>query len=177
MSIDGTTTLVVGPPVDFLAAARRYIKTRAKYTAAEVDYIVSLYADVCRSGAVDAEFALTQMVHETGALTSDWSLPPKRNPAGIGVTGATGPDGLPLGVWFDTWSDAVEAHVGLILAYRYPAGQGNAAQQRLINEILGHGRTPPRGIASTVAELSARWAADPAYVTSLIRVNAAVAAA
>lgn len=177
MAIDGTTTLVVGPPVDFLAAARRYIKTRAKYPAAEVDYIISLYTDVCRAGAVDAEFAITQMVHETAALTSEWSLPPKRNPAGIGVTGALGTNGEPLGVWFDTWSDAVEAHVGLILAYRYPAGQGNVAQQRLINEILGHGRTPPRGIAATIAELAVKWAADPAYVTSLIRVNAAIAAA
>lgn len=177
MSLSGSTPLIVGPPVDFLAAARRYIKTRAKYPAQEVDAIVFLYTDVCRAGGVDAEFAITQMVHETAALSSDWSLPPKRNPAGIGVTGGSNPDGTPAGVWFDTWPDAVEAHIGLILAYRYPAGQGNTAQQRLINEILGHRPNAPRGIATTVSELGAKWAADPAYVTKLTSMHSAISGA
>lgn len=171
------TPLIVGPPLDFVNAARRYIKTRAKYTAQEVDAIIFLYTDICRAGAVDAEFAITQMVHETAALSSDWSQPPKRNPAGIGVTGANGPDGQPLGVWFDTWSDAVEAHIGLILAYRYPAGQGNVTQQRLINEILGHGRTPPRGIATNLGELAAKWAADPLYVDKMAAMYTAISKA
>lgn len=176
--IHASTTLLVGAPIDFLAAARRYLKARTQqWSAADVDYIIKLYEDVCRAGGVDAEFAITQMVHETDALRSAWSGPGKRNPAGIGVTGGVDAAGEPLGVVFDTWSDAVEAHVGLILAYRYPAGQGNPAQQRLINEILGHGRTPPRGIATTVTQLAGRWATDPDYVTKLVTLNAAIAAA
>lgn len=176
--IHGGTSLLVQPPIDFPAAARRYIKARTKtYSASDVDYIVSLYQDVCRAGEVDLQFVLTQMVHETGALTSEWSQPPKRNPAGIGVTGANGPDGQPLGIWFDSWPDAVEAHVGLILCYRFPAGQGSPAQQRLINEILGHGRTPPRGIATTVSELAVKWAADPEYTNKLTAMSQAISKA
>ncbi len=171
--ISGGTTLVVGAPIDFLAATRRYVKARTKqYSAANVDYIVALYEDVCRSGGVDAEFALTQMVHETGALTSEWSSPSKRNPAGIGVTGVPG-----AGLIFDTWPDAVEAHVGLILCYRYPVGQGNPAQQRLIDEMLTHRPGAPRGVATNVAELAVKWAADPEYVTRLTTVNNAIAQA
>lgn len=176
--IAANSPLLVGPVVDFPTAARRYIKARAKSRdPVEVDYIVSLYQDVCRDGQVDVEFALTQLIHETSALTSAWSADPKRNPAGIGVTGANNPDGTPAGVWFDTWADSVEAHVGLILAYRFPAGQGTPAQQRLINEILVHRPAAPRGVATTVGELAAKWAADPAYVDKLAAVNAAVAKA
>lgn len=172
--IHASSTLLVTPPVDFLSAARRYIKPRAakQYAAQEVDYIVSLYADVCRAGEVDVEFAITQMVHETAALSSDWASPSKRNPAGLDVTGEPG-----RGLIFDTWSDAVEAHIGLILCYRFPAGQGSPAQQRLINEFLVHKPSPPRGFAKTVADLAAKWAADPAYVPALVRVNEAIAAA
>jgi hypothetical protein len=170
--------LLVSPAVDFPAAARRYLKSKAKARdPLQVDYIVSLYEDVCRSGEVDVEFALTQMTHETAALTSAWSADPKRNPAGIGVTGASNPDGTPLGQWFETWADSVEAHVGLILAYRFLAGQGSPAQQRLINEILGLRPGVPRGIATTVGELAAKWAADPTYVDKLAAVNAAIAKA
>lgn len=173
--LTGSSTLLVQAPVDFLAAARRYIKSRTKqYTALDVDFIVNLYADVCAAGSVDVEFAITQMIHETGALTSLWSSPTRRNPAGIGVTGANGPDGQPLGLVFDSWADAVEAHIGLILCYRFPAGQGSPAQQRLINEMLTHRPGAPRGVATNVAELAVKWAADPEYVTRLSAMHAAV---
>lgn len=171
--IHAGTALTLSPPVDFLAATRRYIKARSKqYAASDVDFIVSLYSDVCAAGQVDVEFALTQMVHETGALTSDWSSPTKRNPAGIGVTGVPG-----AGLIFDSWADAVEAHIGLILCYRFPAGQGSPAQQRLIDEMLTHRPGAPRGVAKTVAELAVKWAADPEYVPKLVTINTAVAAA
>lgn len=173
MPLHASSTLLVTPPVDFLAASRRYIKPRAKqYSAEEVDYIISLYADICRAGQVDVEFAITQMVHETAALSSDWASPTKRNPAGLDVTGEPG-----RGLIFDTWSDAVEAHIGLILAYRFPVGQGSPSQQRLINEFLTHKPSPPRGFAKTVADLAAKWAADPAYVDSLVRVHGVIATA
>lgn len=171
--INGTSPLLVGPPIDFAAASRRYIKARTKqYSAQDVDYIVSAYLDVCQSGQVDAEFCLTQMIHETGALTSEWSGPTKRNPAGIGVTGVPG-----AGLIFETWADAVEAHVGLILCYRFPAGQGDPEQQVLINDFLRLRPGAPRGVSTTVAELAAKWAADPEYVNKLATINAAVSAA
>lgn len=177
--IHSGTTLLVTPPVDFLAAARRYIKARTKqYTPAEVDYIISLYTDVCRAGEVDVELLITQMIHETAGLTSAWSSPTKRNPAGIGVTGATDPvTGEALGFVFDTWADAVEAHVGLILCYRFATGQGSPSQQKIINDYLLLRPSAPRNVATTLAQMAVKWAADPAYVTTMVRVNEVVSAA
>ena len=176
--IHGGTTLLVTPPVDFLAAARRYIKARTKqYTASEVDYIISLYVDICRAAEVDVELLITQMIHETAALTSAWSSPTKRNPAGIGVTGAIGADGQPLGFVFDTWADSVEAHVGLILCYRFAAGQGSPSQQKIINDYLLIRPSAPRNVATTLSSMAVKWAADPAYVETMIRVNDTVSAA
>lgn len=177
--IHPSQSVLIQPSVDFLSAARRYLKARTgkQYSAMEIDYIVSLYADICTSGGVDVEFALAQMSHETGGLTSAWSAPDKKNPAGIGVTGASGPDGQPLGLVFATWADAVEAHVGLILCYAFAAGQGNLEQQRLINEMLGHRPTAPRAVGKTVAELAAKWAADTTYISKLSAMHDAMRAA
>lgn len=177
--IAAESTILVSPPVDFPAATKRYIvarTVRTPYSDLEVDYIINLYREACKTGNVDIELALTQMVHETAALTSDWSQPPKRNPAGIGVTGALGADGQPLGQWFETWLDSVQAHVGLLLAYRFAAGQGNEGQQRLINHLLTF-RSPPRAVGSTVGQMAAKWAADTAYVSKLSAIAAAIAKA
>lgn len=167
--IGSATTLLVEPPVDFVAATRRYLKGRPNrpYSAEDIDSITWLYAEVCRAGNVDLRFALSQMAHETAGLTSDWSQPPKRNPAGIGVTGVAG-----AGEQFDTWADAVQCHIGLILAYRFPAGSGSPSQQRLINMLLVRRPSAPRGIAITIGELAVRWAADPEYVNKLIAIEA-----
>ena len=52
------------------------------------------------------------MSHETGWLSSDWSQPPHRNPAGIGVTGEPG-----VGCSFSSWPRAIDAHLGRLIAY------------------------------------------------------------
>lgn len=172
-------TLLVTTPVDFFPAARRFILARAPrtlYTDLEVDYILTLYKEACLQGGVDLVLALTQMVHETAGLTSEWSQPPKRNPAGIGVTGALDPaTGLPLGQFFPTWLDAAQAHIGLLLAYRFPSGEGTPAQKRLISVITGYrGTGIPRGVATTINEMAIKWAADPEYADKLVSVSAAI---
>lgn len=178
--IAAESTILVSPPVDFPAATKRYIASRTvrtPYTDLELDYIIGLYRDACKTGGVDIELALTQMVHETAALTSDWSQPPKRNPAGIGVTGGLDPvTGQPLGQHFESWLDAVQAHVGLLLAYRFAAGQGNDGQQRLIDHLLTF-RSPPRAVGTTVGQMALKWAADTAYVSKLSAIAGAIAKA
>lgn len=170
--------ILVSSPVDFFAATRRFILARSPktpYSDVELDYILTLYKEACLQGGVDLSLALTQMVHETAALTSEWSQPPKRNPAGIGVTGGLAADGTPLGQFFPTWLDAVQAHVGLLLAYRFAAGSGDAAQKRLIAVITGYrGTGIPRGVATNITEMAVKWAADPAYATRLVTVSAAI---
>lgn len=94
------------------------------------------YARECRAAGVDLAIALAQCGHETGWLTSalsqrnDRDGRPLRNPAGIGVTGASSIAPQLGMVWdadrriyractqFADWDrEAVPAHVGRLVAY------------------------------------------------------------
>lgn len=177
MTLTPSDTILLSAPIDFFAATKRYIMGRTTpttYSSTDVDYILTLYKEACITGGVDPELGLSQMVHETAALTSDWSQLPKRNPAGIGVTGAVGTDGQPVGQIFPSWLDGVQCHVGLLLCYRFPAGSGNTQQQRLINLCLSYRPGAPRGVATTVTEMAAKWAADPAYADKLSAMSVAI---
>lgn len=123
--------------------------------------IVPAYFDVCAQTGVDPLIAIAQMVLETGNLTSSWSQRPRRNPAGIGVTGAPG-----QGVLFATWKhDAIPAHVGRLLAY------ASAAPHPLVDKALSYRPLPThyRGSTTTVGGLAGTWAADPDYAQKLCR--------
>ena len=134
--------------------------------------IVPAYFAVCASVGLDAAIVLAQLIHETGNLTSWWSQRPRRNPAGIGVTGAVGNPAAhrswvkrgPLwveGVAFPTWGTGRDpAHLGRLLAYTLPAGQGTPAQQQLIAQALAIRPLPAafRGAATRLQGLNGRWA-------------------
>ncbi len=144
--------------------------------------IVDTYQRIGEQVGIDWFLAIAQMAHETGSLTSWWSQPPRRNLAGIGVTGASRaglPDGAPgpapgpawvwsdrLGRWlegvsFPSWAnDAVPAHLGRLLAYALPADKGDLTQQSLIAYALGYRSLPAshRGSAPTIVGLNGRWA-------------------
>jgi hypothetical protein len=148
----------------------------------DIARIVNTYQRIGEQVGLDWFLALAQMAHETGSLTSWWSQPPRRNLAGIGVTGAWRaglPDGSPgpapgpawawserLGRWlegvsFATWdSDAVPAHLGRLLAYALPAGTGDITQQSLIAHAIGYRSLPAShyGCAPTILGLNGRWA-------------------
>jgi hypothetical protein len=173
---------LLGPVSGSAAQAIKWLSARALYTSDDVVKIVGYYQQIGESVGLDWFLALAQMAHETGSLTSWWSQRPRRNPAGIGVTGAWRPglpDGSPgsapgpawawndilrrwlEGVSFATWaSDAVHGHLGRLLAYALPAGQGDAVQQSLIAKALGYRSLPSshRGIAPTILGLNGRWA-------------------
>lgn len=180
MTLSASDTILLSAPIDFFAATKRYIMGRTTptaYSSADVDYVINLYREACSTGGVDPELALSQMVHETAALTSDWSQVPKRNPAGIGVTGAVGTDGQPVGQWFPSWLDAVQCHVGLLLCYRFAAGAGNEQQKRLINLCVSYRPGAPRGVGTTITDMAVKWAADSAYADKLVAVSAAISKA
>jgi hypothetical protein len=178
--IDETSTLLVSN-IDFVAATKRSITSkspRTPYVNSDIDAILWNYREVCRVSEVDIEFVLSQLCHETDFLRSEWSQPPKRNPAGIGVTGAV-VDGVAVGQSFDTWLDAIQCHVGLILCYRFSASASgiSAAQQRLINQCLTFRPGAPRGVGSTINDLAIKWAADTAYATRIVGVASAISKA
>jgi hypothetical protein len=137
--------------------------------------IVPAYFRVASSVGVDPALLVAQLIHETGGLTSWWSQRPRRNPAGLGVTGAATRLARPSGAWqyddregiwreglaFADWvKDSIPAHVGRMLAYALPAGKGTPAQQALIAKALSYRPLPAsyRGAAPTLAGLAGRWA-------------------
>ncbi|MEO7909682.1 MAG: hypothetical protein ABIV47_08545 [Roseiflexaceae bacterium] len=172
---------LLGPASGSAEQAIAWLSARAIYDN-DIARIVNTYQHIGEQVGLDWFLAIAQMAHETGSLTSWWSQPPRRNLAGIGVTGAWLPglpDGSPgpapgsawawsaqLGRWlagvsFPTWgSDAVPAHLGRLLAYTLPAGQGDLTQQSLIAKALSYRSLPAshRNSAPTILGLTGRWA-------------------
>jgi hypothetical protein len=137
------------------------------YTDANVRGIVRRYVATATSVGLDPLLVVSQMVLETGNLTSFWSQVPRRNPAGIGVTGEEG-----AGNTFTSWDKACRAHVGRLLAYALADGAESPPQRALIKEALKVRPLPAdrRGRAPTLAGLAGSWAMDPKYAGKIVRV-------
>lgn len=171
------------PDAPILAAARgtpaqcvRFLLARphGEYTEQDIaGVIVPAYFDTCLVAGVDPVVALAQLVHETGCLTSWWSQRPRRNPAGIGVTGRSSAQAPAQGAWaerngrwyegvsFATWKDdAVAAHVGRLLAYTLRDDQAAPPQCSLIVRALGYRPLPAakRAVTTTLRGLGGTWA-------------------
>jgi hypothetical protein len=177
-----TTPAPITADESILAAPRatpeqcvRYILRRdhGEYTQQDIaNVIVPAYFDLCMKVGVDPLVAITQMIHETGNLTSWWAARPRRNPAGIGVNGQRRTDQPAGGGWqrddaagfwraglaFASWhDDAIVAHVGRLLAYALPLEQRTSTQQEVIVRALAYRALPPslHGSASTLKRLGA----------------------
>lgn len=146
------------------------------YDSSQLVGIVGDYLQASGDTGVSLGVLIGQAAHETGRFTSEWSAPPRHNPAGIGVTGRkimTGhfkkpTVGLPAhhewqwvrgrwesGVVFPNWLEAALAHAGRLLAYATPFDDASAAKAVAITNA-GRWRMIPsavRGCASTLAEL------------------------
>lgn len=171
---------IVGPASGSADAAVRWITARCSpsYTAFDVAAIVARYRELGEWAQIDWFLALAQLAHETGSLTSWWAQRPRRNPAGIGVTGRTLPGDPtrppgPAWAWdsaaqrwregasFPTWNDhAIPAHLGRLLAYARTDATASAAQRQLISEAMAVRPLPAdyRGVAPTISGLDGRWA-------------------
>jgi peptidoglycan hydrolase-like protein with peptidoglycan-binding domain len=167
-------SLLLAAPRATLAQLEAYIGSRphGSYDDAKVKMIVGLYVKTATSVGLDPLLVVAQMIFETGNLTSDWSQPPRRNPAGIGVTGVPGE-----GLSFPTWRAAVRAHVGRLLAYCVAKGAETPAQRKLIDEALTWRPLPDtlRGGVTNVSGLAGTWAADKQYAVKIVRVAAEIA--
>ena len=151
------------------ARAEQYLLARPHggYSGDDVTKIVGLYYATATAVGLDPLLVVAQMAEETSHLTSFWSQRPRRNFAGIGVTGQPG-----VGLSFPDLKTAVRAHTGRLLAYALPAGTGTAAQKQLIDEALAARPLPPqlRGAATTLKGLAGTWAQDPQYAVKLAAV-------
>jgi hypothetical protein len=138
-----------------------------EYTSADVAHILGLYVTLHRESGIDPLLAVAQLSLETGYLTSWWAARPRRNPAGIGVTGQPG-----AGVSFPAWTASSRAHAGRLLAYALPLGTGSTVQRALIAEALTWRPLPDakRGTGVTLGGLGRSWAADPDYAVKVAKV-------
>jgi hypothetical protein len=151
------------------AQAESYLLARAHggYSDADVRSLVADYYAAATAVGLDPLLVVAQMAEETAHLTSFWSQRPRRNLAGIGVTGKPGE-----GLSFPDLKTAVDAHAGRLLAYALPAGAGNHDQNQLIKEALSFRPLPDqlRGAAPTLRGLAGTWAHDPHYADKLASV-------
>lgn len=167
---------ILAPPRATPEQAIRYILQRfpeGHYTPYDIsNVIVPAYFEQGTALGVEPVGAIAQAVHE-GFPVSWWSARPRRNPAGIGVTGRTMVDEPAYGAWvyhngvweegcsFADWvKESIPAHLGRLLAYSVPVGQGTAAQRACIARALVVRTLPQqfRGIAPTYKGLENRWA-------------------
>lgn len=160
-----------GAPADHVA---RIILMRptGEYTEQDLrTIIIPAYYRICLEVSIDPVLAIAQMLHETGNLTSFWAARPRRNPAGIGVTGQVQPAQPPdtaawafdptdqlwrFGVSFATWEqDAIPAQIGRLLAYALPRGSETDLQRTWIERGLKYRPLPDRmrGSAPTLKQL------------------------
>ena len=180
---------IFAEPKASLTQCVNYLLPRLKLENGYTDYDVSRvilpgYFVVAQSIGVDPVVAIAQMCHETGHLSSWWCARPRRNPAGIGVTGATRAYEPTRGVWaqqgglwregvsFATWQLAISAHVGRLAAY------ASSADYPLVLNALAVRGLPARyrGIAPTVAGLGGTWAVPGrSYAVALVRIANSIA--
>jgi hypothetical protein len=167
---------IVAPASGSVDQALAWLQPRAdpSYTDYDISAIVAAYREIGTSAGIDWFVALAQMAHETGSLTSWWSQRPRRNPAGIAVTGRTsvtqpGPHWAwdersniwREGVSFPEWvADAVPAHLGRLLAYALRDDQADGWQRALIVKALSYRSLPLnyRGASPRWIDLNGRWA-------------------
>ncbi len=194
---------LLAPPSCSEAHAAAFIVQRGSiYAPADIGVIVGHYWRFGPLSGINPLLALAQCIHETSAeqedgtwwpLSSWWAMRPRRNPAGLGVTGRTRTITPPFaepprwawdertalwreGLSFSGWVHAVKAHLGRLLAYALPEGAENRIQAQLVGYALAWRALPQhyRGIAPTLHGLTGTWATDPAYSEKLVRVANAI---
>jgi hypothetical protein len=176
--------LLAAPSASAEQAVAYIVGRGSLYTPFDLGVIAGHYWRHASAAGLDPVLAIAQCILETSAqqpdgrwwpLSSWWAQRPRRNPAGIGVTGETRPDQPPdqqgwewdetTGQWrrglrFATWDDSAQAHIGRLLAYALADGAATPAQQALIQTALAVRPLPAsfRGAAATLGGLDGRWA-------------------
>lgn len=186
---------LLAPPRATIEQALAYMQRRSHGEYSRDDLarvILPTYWKLCIEVGLDPLLAVAQLIHETDNLCSWWAARPRRNPAGLGVTGRSAPTRPATGAWaerdgtwyeglsFASWQEAaIPAHIGRLLAYALTDEQATPAQRALIDRALALRPLPAnfRGVAPTLRGLNGRWAVPgTTYGESIARIAAAIAA-
>lgn len=129
----------------------------------DVATIFSMYWKYAPSVGVDPFIAACQCIFETDALRSKWAARPHRNPAGLGVRQEGG-------LSFATWEEAVQAHIGQLLALALRDDEASDVQRAMMQRNPRHQHVPAaaRGTTKTLAGLDNNWNGSPGYAEALL---------
>lgn len=137
--------------VEALTADQLHAAARAKSADVPREW-AELYARLAPEAGIRTSIAFAQALKETdyfrftGTALREWN-----NPAGLGVTGGAGPDGLPAGNRFPTREAGARAHLGHLLWYVGPHRPAFCDQDQ--RHFGAH-----KGLPDDVRQLSGRWA-------------------
>lgn len=175
---------ILAPPSTTPDQVIAYVAQRGTvYTPYDIRVIVGHYWRFAPGVGVDPLLAMAQCILETSGrqpdgrwwpLSSWWAQRPRRNPAGLGVTGRTRKTAPPdsawardasSGIWrhglsFSSWEESTQAHIGHLLGYALRDEQMTHAQFAMALKSPRFKLLPPtyRGCAPVLRGLNGRWA-------------------
>jgi hypothetical protein len=129
-----------------------------------VKYIAEVYRVAPQVG-IDPSIVIAQADLETDRFRSDWWRD-RLNPAGLGITGDSNQNRV--SPTFESGAEAARAQVAHLLLYATGtiiAPLSNNDDPRYDAYVRYYGNTP---MATTIAELSGRWATDPRYAEKIV---------
>lgn len=136
----------------------------------DLEEIVYLYLYYTKKANLNVYVVLAQAIHETGWFTSWWSHPPRRNLAGLGVSGEVrctpptqqgyvavkrnGKTCWLRGYTYATWDDAVRSHVAWVLYYT--VGHDVTEDQFALLQTIG--KTEGVARVTQITDFNGLWA-------------------
>ena len=161
-------------PLDIEKVLKHFKNIGGSYTLNDYRKILTAYDKAAEKGNINPYIAVAQMVKETDWGRSWWSQRPRRNPAGIGVTGEKSSQAQDKDSWafdsnknewkkgysFPSWEVAAQAHIGHLLAYAYKDEELNDDQRYLVANDPRAKFIPKetRGRVKTLKDLDGKWA-------------------
>ncbi len=154
---------------------KHFVNLGSSYTLYDYRSIITSYETTAKIGNINPYIAIAQMVKETDWCRSWWSQRPRRNPAGLGVTGEeTTKEPANKNVWsysndshvwkkgysFPSWQVSTQAHIGHLLAYMHKQDDLTEEQQYLVASDPRSAFIAPsiRGTVKLLKHLDGKWA-------------------
>jgi hypothetical protein len=161
-------------PLDIDRVLPKFTISRATYNTVDWRNILRAYDVAAKAANINPYILIAQMAKETDWGRSWWSQRPRRNPAGIGVTGETSKQEQDKNTWaydndqniwkkgysFVSWEIAAQAHTGHMLAYMYKDSELNSKQALLVatDPRARFIPTDKRGSVLILNDLDGKWA-------------------
>ena len=157
---------LIGPPSGTREQAVAFVRATLPATSEyknDIETILGYYWTYGPSVGIDPFLAAAQAIFETGGFTSGWAARPKRNPAGLGVRQEGG-------LSFGTWDEAVQAHLGQLLAFALRDDEASDAQKAMMKRNPRHAniKAEHRGVAKKLSGLNSAWTDDADYAGKLV---------